>query len=842
MMIRAITFIYATILAIWILSGGIHLGMVCLIVVLSLAGTTYIQCVKPALKKHDQTKENLKTISQFYGYGWWGWLLLFMMFMTVASLIPLPGGLLSLVSPKMLEIHKDIAELTGESSALWGMSSAAPGRTAFALLILAGFWGIFTMTSRVAGNRQNMMRIVHIMVASGGILVCMMGLKYIGIHLDIGSTGASSLFHIGLPINPNHTSGILVILSLLSLGAGLTRRHRDSTERRILWFIVYIIFSIALILLKSRGAILGWGAGHLVFLAIFFMAEKQASKKIIVPVMAGLGIVLAVILYISASTVAEIKDEYVQTEIILDTNQIQSTNEDVRTNSFLSKTQMYGDFVDMGKEWGRVGTGRSAFADVYPEYQSFSFHRRFRHAENEYLEILMEYGWFTGTLLLLMGCIGIFLFIKRYTNIKGENGCIYGLLAGVIAVLIQNCFDFNLRYLTVGVPFWISIGILEGRRLRWKYGKSEHSDFVPTKKTKIEYILSTVISAGSIVCILMTIPLWYEGQTENKLRELRDSSVNIYTNNDVYSRQIASNLSVRPASADVRKFVAFHHVRLATLGPENDRQSSLRAARKWYESAQKLAPRDADISIHLAKTCFVLGDESCAAVNYIKTMNNDPRQRTTAMNEMIKLGDDFIQLPDQIPDQKLLISSLIQHERYDLASNLIQKLKKNPGNESNLAELEYQLYKKLEFDEGMDLIAEEVRNLPLTPGLFKIRCEYYIKHKQYNDLFSFMESSETVLKDYPDYWRLRLYHSVYYGQEMGDSWYRESVPALFWQFRQISVQSRNWLFDEVLCEARYALGLKQYKRAQRSAEQALSLRPNHKEALKLLEASKNEGE
>ena len=131
-------------------------------------------------------------------------------------------------------------------------------------------------------------------------------------------------------------------------------------------------------------------------------------------------------------------------------------------------------------------------------------------------------------------------------------------------------------------------------------------------------------------------------------------------------------------------------------------------------------------------------------------------------------------------------------------------------------------------------------DLSLTPGLFRIRCEHLIKHELYRELFSFMESSESALKDYPEYWRLRLYHSVYFGQKMGDTWYRESVPALFWQFRQISVQSRNWLFDEVLCEAKYAFEIKQYKRAERAAEQALNLRPNHKEALKLYEAAKNQ--
>ena len=761
-------------------------------------------------------------------------MLLFMITCSLCSLIPLPLDILSVLSPKSAAIYAESDSLANMGNSFtWGYLTAAPGKTAYALVMLCGFLGIFLTTSAITSERKVMNRLMRAMAVAAACIVAMLALRYAGFGISFGATGQTSPMHIGIPVNPNHTSGVMALMALMALGTSFSQRHHEANARRGIWLLVYIAFSFALIMLKSRGAILGWALGHIVLFAGLWLSKHRVALKHSLIVFACLFALIIAVVFVSAPVISSIKAEFEETPISFETDNLEMSADDEATQKQFSKTQMYGDFWQMSKDWWRTGTGRSAFADIYPQYQSFPFPKRFRHAENEYWEIILEYGWICGLIILILGLAGILSIIKTFLKSPDERASIYGLIAGVAAILIQNCFDFNLRYWTVALPFWISCGILEGRRRRWKLGKPKVTEVTLTNHQTIRMTAGYIILIIGTITVIATNHLWRDGITESGIRKL-SNAVAQHNEPEKVSQILAQNIKTRPASTEIRTIMgekSLHDARIVT--DLNQRRDIYKTAHQWYSSAHKLAPHNPYTMLHLAKLCMAIDDESCAVKMLYRVADENPNLRAIALNEAASLSDDTIYLPQTNGSIRVLVAALLNNNRFETAQKLIQKIPDDIEHKSLIAELSYQLYNALDFPEGCDLIAELVRDYPVTPAIFRIRTQAFIKKQQYDQLFKYFETTQPTLGNDDEYWRLRLYYSVFYGKSWNPEWYKHDISQIFLQYRNTSRNTAKYRFYLALCDAKYALELDQNNRALRSAKQAIELRPNNKLAQSL---------
>lgn len=776
-------------------------------------------------------------IAPFHGFGPFGWMLIPMMTLTVISMIPLPLGLLEVIAPRSAEWYREAWDLAGLDRN-WGFITAALGRSAFALWGLVGFWAVYLVSMRVLATRENVQKMSHLLVVAGIALLGMLGLKIIGHPISFGSSGEMSAYHIGFPVNSNHTAGVFAVLSMVSLGSFLSRRHRDAAVRKTLWLFFYILFGAAVVLMKSRGALFAWGCGHFFVFLYAIAVGKQLKWKTGIVLLSSAVAIIAIVMMVSASTLSSIKTELAQTNITFSSVSENTDSEDVTVvaTENMSKTQMYADFWQMGKDWGLSGTGRSAFSDVYPQYQGFAFKKHFRHAENEYWEIELEYGWFWGTVCILLGILGVCLFFRDYWKARDERCVMYGFLAAMLVLILQNFFDFSLRYWTTGMVFWLACGMLEGRRNRWKFGrvKEDHSGI--TKRRKIEYIAGHGLAAAACITAFILAYGAFDGQTQNGIRLLKHAVVSNSMNQGNAFSVLRENMTTRAGNYHVREIIAKSLVKEG-ISNKSERDSLWKDAGKWYASAVQKNPWNADYSIHLAKLCLATGDIPCANQYFIRTAQNDAHKTTEAMWELSSLKLEKISIPEDIEAFSALVISLMDRKRYEDAQKLITERKKTDPVYAGW--LQCSLYIRLDMDEGCDQIISELDSEEMTLYHFDLKWNALTRRKQYAELFEFMDKYEDKFKDEVLYWERRLKASVLWGEVRGGDWYRDQVPLIFVKYRQLSSYSRRWRFAGEYLDAEYALKLGQHSRAVRSAKHALELRPSHRRSKEILEAAED---
>lgn len=823
---------------IWGLTAGVHLttALALTAIAVILAVTVFTLGLPKIKAQSAPIGFAYKNIAPFHGFGAFGWMLILMIMLTACSLIPLPLGLLDLLSPKAAELYRNTWALAGIDRS-WGYLTASREATSYALWILIGYLGFYLTALRLGATRKNTTILAHSLALAGIALTGMFALKYAGYPLSIGQTGPHALFHIGTPVNANHAAGVFVFLAIFALGNCLSKRHKDTVSRKLLWFILYLTFSVLVFMLKSRGAILAWGLGQ-AFFAVFTIAFRKQLKPVhLILLGCGSAIAFAAVLCLSAATVSEIRTEFENTTIAFDYTEDDTSGDALQKAGTFSKTQMYGDFLKMGADWGRAGTGRSAFGDIYPAYQGFPFSKTFKHAENEYWEILLEYGWFWGAICLLLGAAAIFLYLKGYARAKDERECMIGLLAAVLALLIQNLFDFNLRYWTVGLIFWIACGTLEARRNRWNFGKIEHDTAPISKRNRIEYLAGAALAAVACIMALTALPAAINSQTASAQTKAMNALKNADTLQNGLSDALQKPLAYRPADLTIYSAVASAYIRKGSQANTwQDASAAWTLAQKWLEAATKLAPHDALFTLRLAKCYLALRDQDKAAKLFLQASAEDPKLISAAMFEMAALSEPHIVIPQSYPAFRSLLQALLKRERIETAHTVLLRDSQTADPVRHAAQA-CLFYHHIDMDEACDALLESLDNQPVSMQLLTLKAASLSRHKQYEQLIDLYEDAEPTLKNDPEYWRMRLHAYVYHGSVKGASWYKEQIPSLFHGYRAYTGISSLYAFNGYLCDARYALNIQQYGRAARSAKLALKVRPGHKEAQAILNAA-----
>lgn len=112
-----------------------------------------------------------------------------------------------------------------------------------------------------------------------------------------------------------------------------------------------------------------------------------------------------------------------------------------------------------------VGSGLGTYRFVYPQYQKRFEEKWFYHAENQYLEALVE-GGITGVLLLLLTLalvIGSVWRLLRWDPDPRSAAFAVGALVAVVGQAVASCFDFGLYIPANMLLFALICGAVSGR-------------------------------------------------------------------------------------------------------------------------------------------------------------------------------------------------------------------------------------------------------------------------------------------------------------------------------------------------------------------------------------------
>ncbi len=306
-----------------------------------------------------------------------------------------------------------------------GTHHPEPARAFDALLValLAVVWLQWVRT--MAARRQLRVALVWILFASGIALAAVCFL--------MGARGAASSAIYGLRFTPgwagwgpfpnrNHTASFLAMAAMAGLGcavwAGARRRQRLAVlATGGVFFII-----VALLVSKSRGGLLGLGAGGTIFGAM--MLWRHRSRRTVALVCGGVAIVAVVILLFGNQVLERFSAG------------------DGKVNANQLRKDIWANAVLMWRDAPLLGHGVESFIGLFPFYQHLTLDDGVvLHPESSWLQWLCELG--LVPVVILTGVL-VRLIWSRLGPLFKRRGAFYlsaGALAGVAAILVHCAID-----------------------------------------------------------------------------------------------------------------------------------------------------------------------------------------------------------------------------------------------------------------------------------------------------------------------------------------------------------------------------------------------------------------
>lgn len=257
----------------------------------------------------------------------------------------------------------------------------------------------------------------------------------------IAPTERASAF--GPFVNKNHCAGYLEMLMPVPVALLLSGRMR--AEARLFYAFAAAMMGIAIVVSLSRGGMISMFAA-LAFIALMSTlirresgAEARAVLWLRPVVRVGAIIVMAVtivlgVLWVGADSVLNLIDTTM--------DQAQAPGALVQ----YTRGWIWKDSWSMVRAHPLIGVGLGAYPTVYATYSHNDGTMTVTESHNDYLQILADGGIVGGALALWFLAL---LFRDMVRSLKSRDPGLasigLGGSAGIFAILVHSCFDFNLQ-------------------------------------------------------------------------------------------------------------------------------------------------------------------------------------------------------------------------------------------------------------------------------------------------------------------------------------------------------------------------------------------------------------
>jgi O-antigen ligase len=361
---------------------------------------------------------------------------------TLFLCLPLPPILLSCLSPERFDGITAARHLTG-SQPVWESISYASRSSFVWWVFLFSLLLFYNVLRHLFTDRKNLKIVVFMMVGIGlmesayGLIQAIspsLGVLWVDYIEDYLGTARGTF------INRNNFAAFINMIWPLALGVTLTTQGKlnslklilstDRLNRHALMALGVIGLLLTLTLTRSRAGILS----GLVAFVIFTAMLKAKKRHIGVPTRALLnGIVILLCAYAVTIGAGPVIERFLA----------------VNTDGNF-RTLIWHDSLSIIKDHP-MGIGLRNYERVFSIYsQNFISDRTVTYAHNDYLQLLIETGWFG--FLALMG--GFILFVGKSFRLMGQLDprddpmtfyCALGALSGISSLVCHSFFDFNLQ-------------------------------------------------------------------------------------------------------------------------------------------------------------------------------------------------------------------------------------------------------------------------------------------------------------------------------------------------------------------------------------------------------------
>lgn len=384
--------------------------------------------------------------------------------------LPLPPEWVALLSPRAAELH------IGSD---WLPLSLDVAATKFYLLGSLACFCAFALVVFLINTAFRARMLLWVLVASGvfqatyGALMVLSGLEwgfFVEKYVNVGQ--ATGTF-----VNRNHLAGYLVIS--LAAGSGLLlsefSSHSAASVReivrqtlrtllspKVVLRVMLAIMVIALVLTKSRMGNTAFFSALAVAGLAALVCGRRFSPKLVLLLLS-----LFVVDVIIVGQWFGLKQLVERLETTENASRIRF---DVSTSS----SSIVEDFP-------LTGSGGGSYYGIFPYYQELSTAGNYRHAHNDYVELMSDLG--IPVSVLSFGALFL-LVLRRALRIQAQDhsrlqrGVGFAIIMVLTWVVMHSWVDFNLQILANGVTLSAVLGLAFARILPVNNGENGNKNLI----------------------------------------------------------------------------------------------------------------------------------------------------------------------------------------------------------------------------------------------------------------------------------------------------------------------------------------------------------------------------
>jgi tetratricopeptide (TPR) repeat protein len=466
----------------------------------------------------------------------------------------LPRGVVSTLSPRLVELVDFVAVTPPDALALSYAPSATAREVAKLLLYAVVGW---VAHERVRAHDD--LKWVSSVVAVAGLATAIVGLvnRLLGLERIMGvlPTMQSADELLTTFPNPNHSAGFLTLSCLAALGVALEVERRSW---RAGFGAIAALSGSLTVASMSRGGV-GALLGALLAMGVgVAWLRRRRGARVGWAVGAFAAVPLAALAYNGEALLGEL------------------FGRDGALLGLDEKLAALRDAAPMISEHPWVGIGRGAYLVAYPRYKTSELQLLFASPENVAVQLVAEWGIVLGGLALI-ALVGVV--VSRVA--RSRSPAALGAYLGVFAVLAQNLVDFSLEVPGVALSIVALLAAhRDGRSLRLELGD-------PARLGRV--------ALAAVACLVAPVHAWRAFAGPDLRRDLR-----------ALDARVADPESLAPtlgeAEALMRDHPASYEVaaRLGFLAMTREPRA-LDAAERWTSRAVYLAPTYADGYLQLGR-------------------------------------------------------------------------------------------------------------------------------------------------------------------------------------------------------------------------------------------------
>jgi len=375
------------------------------------------------------------------------------------QLVPMPPGLLKIVSPGTYALYKDT--LWSADPSAWGSLSIHKKATLSEFFRMGSYAAFYVLTVQLLTRKELLKKTV------GTVAVFASALAFFGmlqrflwnnkIYWVRELTAGGDPF--GPYVNRNHYAGLIDMLLPLVVSLSIYYRPRylstslrdravevfdnSRTKLHVLLGLSGVLLATSVFLSLSKGGIIS------LCLSLVFMAGMMRNKG-----REGRGWVLvAFTLMLVFYSVGWFGWDRIFERF--------AALRDAQGSISEARVGIWRDSLGIVKDFPLTGTGLGSYLRIYQKYRSITADGIVDHAHNDYLELITEGG------AVAVALFGWFVAAAIYNAYKGfrrrrdrySTFLFIGAVSGVVSMLIHSLTDFNLHIGANGLYFFFLIGL-----------------------------------------------------------------------------------------------------------------------------------------------------------------------------------------------------------------------------------------------------------------------------------------------------------------------------------------------------------------------------------------------